>query len=189
MKCLAVMLLLSQLMSLNGAQRASLWTALALRSGMLLRLHVVAASDDTEDQRVKLCVRDAVREAYAAQEQDGVPMAEQAEKCLPQLQQAAEETARAEGFDGPVTVTMEQCAFDARTLDGLTIPAGVYPALMVRLGAAEGHNWWGLMDRELALAAAETDAEGTLIFQRGNVRWMLVLPGWLLRLMTGEDAA
>ena len=38
--------------------------------------------------------------------------------------------------------------------DGLILLAWIYPALMVRLGPAQGHNWWGLWT-ELALASAQ----------------------------------
>ena len=120
-------------------------TAFAMKTGILLRMHVVAQDDTQEMQRVKLCVRDAVQDAYAADDTSG-----------PMLSKAA----AAEGFTGPVAVTIEKASFDKRSLDGLTIPAGEYPALMIRLGQARGHNWWGLIDPELAVRCAalpETD--------------------------------
>ena len=92
-------------------------------------------------------------------------MLENTRTMLPVLQAAAEQAAWAEGYHGPVTVSLEQAAFDERKLDGLTFPAGIYPALMVRLGPAQGHNWWGLVDRELALASAQVpDDAGTTLW-------------------------
>lgn len=109
---------------------------------------------------------------------------------LPALQAAAEQAAWAEGYYGPVTVSLEQAAFDERKLDGLTFPAGIYPALMVRLGPAQGHNWWGLVDRELALASAQVpDDAGTTLWEQGEIRWTLLLPQLLCRWFGGEDAA
>ena len=106
--------------------------------------------------------------------------------CLP-LQAAAEQAAWAEGYHGPVTVSLEQVAFDERKLDGLTFPAGIYPALMVRLGPAQGHNWWGLVDRELALASAQVpDDAGTTLWEQGEIRWMLLLPQLLCRWFGGR---
>lgn len=134
-------------------------TAFAMKTGILLRMHVVAQDDTQEMQRVKLCVRDAVQAAYAADDTSG-PMLSKAAAMLPTLRRAAREAAAAEGFTGPVAVTIERASFDKRSLDGLTIPAGEYPALMIRLGQARGHNWWGLIDPELAVRCAalpETD--------------------------------
>lgn len=59
-RCLALMAALAQLMA-GGADLDSARAVMAMRAGILLRLHVVAASDLPEDQRIKLCVRDAVR--------------------------------------------------------------------------------------------------------------------------------
>ena len=178
-----------------GDDRADRWraqwdnakTALAMRAGILLRLHVVANSDDAEDQRVKLCVRDAVQDAYQARAAQGEPMLKQAQEMLPELQMAAEKAARQEGFDGSVTATIENIAFDARELDGLTIPAGIYPALMVRLGDAQGHNWWGLLDRDAALSAAEVNAPGLCIWTSGGVQWTLSLPALFAQWFLGGN--
>jgi len=128
-------------------------TVFAMKTGILLRMHVVAQDDTQEMQRVKLRVRDAVQEAYASDASSGT-MLRKAAAMLPTLRQAACEAAAAEGFTGAVTVTIEQASFDQRTLDGLTIPAGEYPALMIRLGQAQGRNWWGLIDPELAVRCA-----------------------------------
>ncbi|MBP3637530.1 MAG: stage II sporulation protein R [Clostridia bacterium] len=127
-------------------------TVFAMKTGILLRVHVIAQDDTEEMQRIKLCVKDAVLAAYSPEE--GQTMLQRTRTLLPQLAQAAQKAARAEGFTGSVQVSIEQAAFDQRTLDGLTIPAGEYPALMIRLGSARGHNWWGLIDPELAQACA-----------------------------------
>lgn len=129
--------------------------ALGMKTGVLLRLHVVAQDDTPAMQAVKAPVKDAVRAVYADADRDpGTTMLTQARALLPDLTRAAREAAEAAGFDGEVSVTIEQLPFDTRQLDGLTIPEGVYPALIVRLGAAEGRNWWGLLDPQAALAAA-----------------------------------
>ena len=188
-RCLALMMVAAQLLA-GGADADSLRAALAMRAGILLRLHVVAASDQEEDQRIKLCVRDAVRAAYAESPVVSLSMLEKTQTILPQLQAAAEEAARAQGYGGEVNVTLEQVDFDQRELDGLTFPAGIYPALMVRLGPAQGHNWWGLVDRELSLEAASVPEEaGVTLWEEAGVRWTLVLPELWSRWFGGEGAA
>ena len=150
---LSLLLALQALLAAPPAGR----TVFAMKTGILLRVHVVAQDDTAEMQRVKLCVRDAVRTAYAAAPEDGQTMLCRAARLLPQLTRAARAAARNEGFTGPVKVSLEWASFDSRTLEGITIPAGLYPALMIRLGDALGHNWWGLLDPRLALSSAAAE--------------------------------
>lgn len=128
---------------------------LAMKTGILLRMHVVAQDDTEEMQQLKLTVRDAVRSAYDEQHRAASPsMLAAAEELLPTLTRAAIDATQANGYAGGVTVAIEMSDFDERELDGMMIPSGRYPALMIRLGDALGHNWWGLLDPELSLRAA-----------------------------------
>lgn len=182
----AMLLCAAQLSGISAAQWASVKANFAMRSGILLRLHVVAQGDSDEEQRVKLCVRDAVQRVYADSESSEGRMIDTAARLLPELTEAAQSAARAEGFMGPVTVSLEQAVFDDRELDGMIFPAGAYPALMIRLGAARGHNWWGLIDPELALDAARTGENGLLLWEWNGVQWRLCLPVFMASLLCPE---
>lgn len=145
----------------------------ALKSGELLRMHVVAHDDTPAMQSVKPIVRDAVRDTYAAlRPDDADSMLAAADALLPQLTDAAQIAAREAGFSLPVTVAIEVVDFDERTLDGRRIPAGSYPALMIRLGDARGHNWWGLLDPGMALCAAAVETGGD------HIEWDWSLTGF-----------
>ena len=145
----------------------------ALKSGEMLRMHVVAHDDTPAMQSVKLVVRDAVRETYAACRPDAPgSMLVAAGDLLPQLTEAAQSAALDAGFSLPVTVAIEVVDFDERTLEGRTIPAGPYPALMIRMGDARGHNWWGLLDPDMALSAASIGPSG------GTIEWDWSLTGF-----------
>ncbi len=121
-----------------------------------LRLHVVANSDSEEDQAQKLRVRDAVLKASSTLTQE-CKTAEQAQKVLaehlPALRAAAEETLRAEGSAAAVAVSIGTETFATRRYDTFTLPAGDYPSLRVRIGAAQGHNWWCVIFPTLCTAA------------------------------------
>lgn len=125
-----------------------------LLSGQWLRLHVVAHDDSEAMQRLKLQVRDAVQSCYAARQSGAPDMLQAAGILLPDLTHAAEAAARSAGFTGEVDVALGVFPFGERKLDALTIPAGEYPALIIRLGDAQGQNWWGLLDPETSLAFA-----------------------------------
>lgn len=151
----------------------------AMKSGILLRMHVVAQDDTEEMQRVKFAVRDAVRQAYDEQcPEPALSMLKAAADMLPELTRVASETALREGFAGDVSVDIETLSFDERELDGYILPEGDYPALMIRLGDAQGHNWWGLIDPELSLRAASLPGE-----YEGGLTWDWSLRGLIAALL------
>lgn len=126
-----------------------------LRSGEWLRFHVVAHDDTPDMQALKLTVRDAVQACYREQRSPAASSMEaEAERLLPHLAAAAHEAARAAGFSGAVSVSLGVEAFGDRMLKNVPVPAGEYPALMIRLGSAQGQNWWGLLDPDMSLQLA-----------------------------------
>lgn len=125
--------------------------------GSVLRLHILANSDDEEDQRLKLCVRDALLEQSDRLfgGADSLEAAEaMAEAELPEIERIACETLRAQGSSQTVKAELVDMHFDERVYDGLTMPEGDYRALRIELGAADGHNWWCVMYPPLCLPAA-----------------------------------
>ncbi len=137
-----------------------------LQNGEWLRFHVIAQDDTAAMQAVKAPVRDAVRRAYAEAADRDASMLENARMLLPCLTEAARRAAEEQGFTGEVTVSLAEERFDARLLERYVIPAGVYPALVVRLGEAQGHNWWGLIDPEASMRAACCGEA-----EEGSVEW------------------
>ena len=125
--------------------------------GSVLRLHILANSDNEEDQRLKLCVRDALLEQsgelFACA--DSLEEAEAAAEAeIHEIERIARETLESQGSSQTVTAKLVDMHFDERFYDGLTMPAGDYKALRVELGEAEGHNWWCVMYPPLCLPAA-----------------------------------
>lgn len=149
----------------------------ALHSGTLLRMHVLAADDTDAMQALKLPVRDAVRQAYAEGADPHQTMQANAEALLPSLTSAARTAAAQAGYDGPVDVWLGTATFDARMLEGVAVPAGDYPALIVRLGSGLGHNWWGLVDPEHSLRAAScAQADGLVWDWSPGAVWQALGP-------------
>lgn len=111
----------------------------------LVRFHVVAASDEAEDQILKLRVRDAVMDSLHSALAD-VGDVEQAKtwlrENLPKLQRIANETLAAAGCEDFAAVRFDLEVFDTRQSDGLSLPAGVYETLRITIGEGEGENWW-----------------------------------------------
>lgn len=155
--------LLTALVQLAVAPQARV--AFAMKTGILLRTHVVAADNTPAMQQVKYVVRDAVCDVYEQLADPDQTMFANVRHHLDALCEAAVSAARDAGFTGDVAVSLETADFPARLMDGLTITAGTYPALFIRLGEAQGRNWWGLIDRDLALrCAAISTGDGAIVW-------------------------
>ena len=140
---------------------AAIWcgTLLAdrqLLNDELIRFHVVADSDDPEDQQVKLLVRDAVVESLS-EDLSQLADVEQAkaylQENLPKIQQIANQTLAAAGVEEEAVVSLCREAFQTRVYDTFTLPAGIYESLRIVIGEGEGHNWWCVVFPTLCLPA------------------------------------
>ena len=123
--------------------------------GSVLRLHILAESDSDRDQQLKLYVRDALLESGILGEADSLSEAESiAAERLPDIERIAETVLRANGCELPVEAELADTEFDVRTYGDITMPAGTYRALRVKIGSAQGHNWWCVMYPSLCVPAA-----------------------------------
>ncbi len=126
-------------------------------SSSLVRLHVIAASDEPEEQELKLRVRDSVLE-YLTPLLDESESSEDAQsvisKNLGSIQQAASRCAEGRR----VRVTLGSEYYPTREYGGFTLPAGQYRSLRVTLGEGNGHNWWCVVFPPLCVSAAAQDA-------------------------------
>ena len=60
---------------------------------------------------------------------------------------------RARGLDYGVQLSLGTETFPDRVYGDLAFPAGEYDALCVRLGSAEGHNWWCVLFPPLCIVS------------------------------------
>ena len=122
----------------------------------LIRLHVVAASDSMEDQRIKLQVRDDIL-SYLQNHMPQVKNAREAKaylsENLTQLQTVAEATLARLGSLDRAQVTLTREEFPLRHYDTFSLPAGVYDSLRIRIGEGKGQNWWCVVFPSLCLGA------------------------------------
>ena len=135
----------------------TLWTQERLAE-KTVRLHVVANSDSEADQAQKLAVRDAVLPVIAELTADCAD-AQQAREVLaahlPEIESAVLFAAGGQS----VTASLTDETFPTRYYDTFTLPAGTYPSLRIRIGAAQGHNWWCVVFPSLCEAATSDALE------------------------------
>lgn len=164
-----------------------------------IRLHVVANSDSDEDQAEKLRVRDAVLRNVAALTADcgdanaaRTVLASHLNELQTSAQRCTEKT---------VTVSLGEERFATRYYDTFTLPAGIYPSLRVKIGAAQGHNWWCVVFPSLCTAATAnefsecaaaggfddsetelvTGGEEKYVLRFKTLEWLQELQDWLHR--------
>lgn len=128
----------------------------------VLRLHILADSDTEYAQSLKLKVRDGLLEANIFRSADSIAEAElTAAENLDIIEEKAEEILRENGCYLPVSAELADVVFDERVYEDITMPAGEYRALRVKIGSAQGKNWWCVMYPPLCLPAVceEKDAE------------------------------
>ncbi len=115
-----------------------------LRQGVL-RLHIIANSDESADQNLKLAVRDAILEnsvdifKQCNNVDDAVLTASGSVDAIADI---ANSVIKENGFDYSAAVSVGDSYFDTREYEDFTLPAGTYKSLIVKLGEAEGKNWW-----------------------------------------------
>lgn len=125
----------------------------------IIRLHVVAASDSPEDQRIKLLVRDAVlREAEAALLSCKAPE-DALRGSLLEIEQAANAALRKAGAEQRAQVKLQKELFSTREYETFRLPAGTYRTLRVTIGEGQGHNWWCVVYPALCLAASSEELQ------------------------------
>ena len=132
---------ISALVSLCVCLCAAVWAQgrSSAISADLVRLHVLAVSDDAYEQALKLRVRDAVLE-YITPRLDGISRAA---------------ASAAEGRQ--VTVSLGTELYPSREYEGFTLPAGRYESLRVVLGEGDGHNWWCIVFPPVCLSAVQSE--------------------------------
>ena len=123
----------------------------------LVRLHVIAASDDATEQAIKLDVRDAVL-SYLEPKLDSAADIAGAEALIEANLDGIAAAAESAAQGREVNVTLVEEYYPTREYDTFSLPAGRYQSLRVTLGEGAGHNWWCVVFPPLCLTAAESEA-------------------------------
>ena len=142
-------------------------------SSKLVRLHVIAASDEEAEQALKLRVRDAVLE-YLSPRLIGASNSDQAQSILRQELEGIRLAAESAAEGRQVTVALSRERYPTKRYEGFTLPAGKYESLRITLGEGKGHNWWCIVFPPVCLSASQSD---TVERQLGEEDFRLISEG------------
>ncbi len=127
----------------------------------VFRLHILANSDNEEDQQLKLKVRDAVLKKGQNVFTDCSSLEEIIASCesnIDLFEETATECIKENGYNYSVNAYVDKEYFNTREYEEITLPSGIYNALKIEIGEAKGHNWWCVMFPAICLSAV-SDSE------------------------------
>ena len=112
----------------------------------VFRLHVIANSNSQQDQSLKYQVRDKIIEHVRSIGQNAHSKQELIQLINTEdLQYFTQKAVYDLGYSYPVQVEIGNFPFPSKTYGDITLPSGFYDAIRVKIGKAEGKNWWCVM--------------------------------------------
>jgi stage II sporulation protein R len=150
----------------------------------LIRLHVIANSDSSVDQALKLKVRDRilqVSESLLLNVEDPRQAEAILEERLGQLAAAARAELLEQQQPMAVKVRLGKFKFPAKQYSFGTLEAGRYKGLQVVIGAGKGHNWWCVLYPPFCLLSPDAATTKKLRDKRVKVEYKLAILEKLVR--------
>jgi len=123
----------------------------------VVRLHIIANSDSKADQELKLKIRDEILKLNGDIFENTENYEEAlliTEKNLPLFEETANRIIRENGFSYRAVASIGDTYFETREYETFTLPAGTYKSLNIKLGNAEGKNWWCVVFPAVCIPAA-----------------------------------
>lgn len=117
-------------------------------SDKVIRFHVVANSDTTEDQLLKQQVRDEVIAYMEPMLKKSVSITETRKlinENLPRIKDVAENVVRKWHKTYEVHTMLDYANFPTKKYGDVVLPAGEYEACRIIIGEGKGENWWCVM--------------------------------------------
>ena len=127
-----------------------------------VRLHILANSDSESDQAIKYEIRDLVLEKYSSrlsEVKSAEDAKEKAEEILTDIENEVNIHLGMLGVDYTASIDIGKEWYDTRKYDDFTLPKGIYTSLIIKLGNAEGQNWWCVMYPPMCLGIATEKGE------------------------------
>lgn len=139
-------------------------------SDNVFRLHIIANSDSSEDQELKLKVRDKIIEymnTLTSNSSDKKDVISIVNNHLDSFKEIALNTIKENGYNYDVNIEIGNFHFPTKSYGDISFPAGNYDALKIEIGDAIGQNWWCVLFPPLCFVNSSTgvvpdDSKNTL---------------------------
>ncbi len=156
----------------------------------LIRLHVVAESNEPIDQSIKLEVRDEILSVTSEMFRT-IPSKEDAEEIIEKnillMQNIAEDVISSHDKNYTVKIEMGNYYFPKTQYGDYTYPAGNYDALRIVLGQGMGKNWWCVLFPPLCFADI-TSGDDEIIAEYPYLTETVVIGGTVDGIMVDDNS-
>lgn len=152
----------------------------------VIRFHVLANSDTQGDQDLKMEVRDVVLEYLTVALEDCKTVGEtrgRIIKELGKLEELAVGYVQSRGYDYQVSAELVTDEFPEKIYGDCTFPSGEYEALRIKIGEAQGHNWWCMVYPGLCF----TEETGAYVSEENKTMLKHVLTEEEFEVLTKEN--
>ena len=139
-------------------------------SDSVFRLHIIANSDSSADQELKLKVRDNIinyMNTLTSSSSDKKDVISMVNNHLDSFKEIALNTIKENGYNYDVNIEIGNFHFPTKSYGDISFPAGNYNALKIEIGDAIGQNWWCVLFPPLCFVNSSTgvvpdDSKNTL---------------------------
>ena len=135
----------------------------------LFRLHILANSDSSEDQQIKLHVRNKIisyLNTFSFKNKQELINYLTDNKS--QIQKIVQTAIEEKGYSYDVSIEIGNAFYPQKRYKNVILPSGHYDGLRIKIGKAEGHNWWCVLFPPMCLidqSTCELPKESELILQ------------------------
>lgn len=127
-----------------------------------IRLRVLANSNSTYDQEVKLEVAKEVQDEIYALLKDTNTIDESRKiikENIPKFENAVEKVFKEKSYMNTFKINYGYNYFPEKEYKGISYPEGDYESLLITIGEGKGDNWWCVLFPPLCLIEAEESDE------------------------------
>lgn len=128
-------------------------------SDSVFRLHIIANSDSSADQELKLKVRDNIinyMNTLTSSSSDKKDVISMVNNHLDSFKEIALNTIKGNGYNYDVNIEIGNFHFPTKSYGDISFPAGNYDALKIEIGDAIGQNWWCVLFPPLCFVNSST---------------------------------
>lgn len=114
----------------------------------LIRFHVIANSDNDEDQQLKLKVKNRVIDylyPYLSNSSSLDNSREIIKDNMDEVKRISKDVIKEEGYDYDVNLQLSRENFPDKSYGNIVLPQGNYEAFRIIIGKGQGRNWWCVM--------------------------------------------
>lgn len=137
----------------------------------IIRLHILANSNNKKDQELKLIVRDKILAKIDLREaKDQEEAWQYLEKNLERIKDFSQMVIKEKGYNYKVNLQLTIEEFPYREYGSHIYPPGKYQALKITIGEGQGQNWWCVLYPPLCHEALYDEFDDDQVMQvKGSV--------------------